>query len=384
MPELTRDRKRHLAAYRFFKALVGPYMKRLFRMTPLSAPQLKGPYLVYANHNADLDPVLLGLSFKEHIYFVASEHVYRAGFASKLLKRYFDPISRLKGSSDASAVKEILRRLRAGFNVCIFAEGNRSFDGRTCPILPTSGKLAKICGVPLVTYKFEGGYFTTPRWAFTMRHGRMRGYVVNIYSPEQLAAMGVNEINEAIAADLYEDAYARQAEERIPFRGKRLAEGLEAALYICPQCGRINTLQSRGDAFFCGCGLNARYDEYGQLHGAPFGSVAQWDDFQRQRLPEIAAALGDEAAFGDESVRLVRILDGHRSEPIYSGPIAMYRDRIELGEITLPISELSDMALYGRANIALTCGGKHYDIVSDPPFCGRKYLELYQQLKTKG
>ena len=383
MPDLTKEYKRHLSAYRFFKALVMPYMKWLFQMTSLPAPELKGPYLVYANHNADLDPVLLSFSFKEHIYFVASEHVYRAGFASRLLKRYFDPISRLKGSSDVGAVKEIMRRLQAGYNVCIFAEGNRSFDGRTCPILPTSGKLAKICGVPLVTYKFEGGYFTTPRWAFTIRRGKMRGSVVNVYSPEQLAAMSVNEINDAIAADLYEDAYARQAQQMIPFRGRRLAEGLEAALYICPQCGRINTLRSRDDMLFCDCGLNVKYDEYGQLQGAPFTSVTQWNDFQREKLPKIVATLGDEAAFGDGEVRLVQIFDGHRSEQIYSGRIAMHRDRIELGDITFPISELSDMALYGRANIALTCGGKHYDIVSDPPFCGRKYLELYQLLKAK-
>lgn len=383
MPDLNKDYKRHLLAYRFFRALVKPFMKWLFKMTPLPAPDLKGPYLVYANHNADLDPVLLSFSFKEQIYFVASEHVYRAGFASRLLKRYFDPISRLKGSSDTAAVKEILRRFRAGHNVCIFAEGNRSFDGQTCPILPTSGKLAKICGVPMVTYKFEGGYFTTPRWAFTIRRGSMRGSVVNIYSPKQLAAMSVDQINDAIAADLYEDAYARQAQQRVRFQGKRLAEGLEAALYLCPQCARIGTLKSRDDAFYCDCGLHVRYDEYGDLHGGPFASVTQWDDWQREKLPKIAVGLGDEAAFRDANVRLVQIFDGHRSEQIYCGPVVLYRNRIELGDITFSMSELSDMALYGRANIALTCGGKHYDIVSDPPFCGRKYLELYRQFKTK-
>jgi 1-acyl-sn-glycerol-3-phosphate acyltransferase len=50
-----------------------------------------------ANHNTDLDPALLALSFPYHMYFVASEHVFRKGFVSWLLKYFFAPISRTRG-----------------------------------------------------------------------------------------------------------------------------------------------------------------------------------------------------------------------------------------------------------------------------------------------
>lgn len=383
MSNFMKYHKRHERAYKIVMTLVTPFLKWRFKIQSEPAPKIAGPYLVYANHNADLDPVLLQMSFKDMIYFVASEHIFRAGFASRLLVRYFDPISRLKGSSDMKTVREVIRRLKKGMRVCIFAEGNRSFNGLTCSIPSSTGKLAKLSGVPLVTYKFEGGYFTTPRWAYSLRRGRIRGYVVNVYSAEQLRTMSSDEINEAIAADLFEDAYARQAVEKIEFKGKRLAEGLETALFICPNCEQIDSLRSYNDEFSCECGLNGSYDEYGYLNNVPFTTVTEWDEWQQQQLAKIASNLGNKTAFTDNNIKLLSIKDDYKSELVDSGSgtLAMYHDRIGCGNLTFWINEISEMALYGRSNITFTCSNKHYVITSDSSFCGRKYLELYNLLK---
>lgn len=381
MPNIDKARRRHLRAYRFFKPLLAPFFRWRFNIQSVPAPDIQGPCLVIANHNADLDAVLIHLSFSDLLYFVASEHIFRAGLASRFIKRYFDPISRLKGSTDMSTVLDIMRRLKAGMKVCIFAEGNRSFNGLTCPITPATGRLARLCGVPLVTYKFEGGYLTTPRWANTLRRGRMKGFTVNVYPPELLNEMSDDEVNAAIAGDLYEDAYARQSAEKTRFKGKRLAEGLERSLFICPACERVGTLHSRGNEFLCDCGLRAVYDEYGCLNGAPYETVTGWDAWQGKKLAHIAAGLDDTPAFEDPSVRLFKVTNRHTSEALYEGPAAMYRDRLSLGGLSFPIPDISDMAVYGKANVAWTCGGVHYEMKADPPFCGRKYTELYQMLK---
>lgn len=381
-----KDHKRHVRTYRILKKPLAPFFKWLFKFQPQPAPAISGPYLVYANHNGDLDPVLIHLSFEELLYFVASEHIFRVGLASRLLRRYFDPISRLKGSTDMSTVRDIMRRLKNGMNVCIFAEGNRSFNGLTGKIPSSIGKLAKACKVPLITYKFEGGYFTTPRWAYTMRRGRMRGYVVNLYTVDQLKEMSVDEVDAAIVADLFEDAYARQAVERVAFKGKRLAEGLDTALFLCPQCEQIGTLHSKNNLFYCDCGLKARYDEYGYLSGAPYSTITQWDLWQLEKLAEIATDLGSEPAFCDSDIKLIQILADHKSEDVHagSGALAMYRDRMVCGALTFAMKDISEMAIYGRSNIAFTCNSKHYVITSKASFCGRKYLELYEQLKAMG
>ncbi len=381
MTDTQKAYRRHARTFRVIKPLVAPFFRWRFNIRALPAPDIKGPCLVLANHNSDLDAVLIHLSFGSLLYFVASEHIFRAGFLSRLLTRYFDPISRLKGGTDIITVRKILRRLRDGKKVCIFAEGNRSFNGLTCPIPPSTGKLARYCGVPLVTYKLEGGYLTTPRWADTMRRGLMKGYAVNVYSPEQLKLMSDEEVNAAISADLYEDAYARQADEKIRFKGRRLAQGLERALFLCPQCEGIGTLRSQNNEFSCSCGLRAVYDEYGYLSGAPYRTVTEWDASQHDRLAEIASALGDQPAFLDNQVRLLRVYPDHVSELLFQGPACMYRDRIELGSHCFSIRDIGNMAIYGKANLAFSTNSAHYEIKADPPFCGRKYLELYNILK---
>ena len=58
----------------------------------------------------------------------------------------------------------VMRRLRKGGSVAIFAEGNRSFNGLTGDILPATGKLARSSGASLVTFRFSGGYLSSPRW----------------------------------------------------------------------------------------------------------------------------------------------------------------------------------------------------------------------------
>lgn len=381
MPEKQKVYRRHMRAFRVIKPLVTPFFRWRFNIRALPAPSIEGPCLVVANHNSDLDATLIHLSFNSLLYFVASEHIFRFGLLSRLLVRYFDPISRLKGSTDMSTVMKIIRRLRDGKKICIFAEGNRSFNGLTCPIPSSTGKLARYCGVPLITYKFEGGYLTTPRWADTMRRGRMKGYPVNVYSPQQLKAMSDDEVNAAITLDLYEDAYARQAKEKVRFKGKRLAKGLEQALYLCPQCGRFGELHSHGNVFSCTCGLRAEYDEYGFLHGSPYRTVTEWDAWQHDKLALIASELGESPAFTDQKARLLRVRSDHTSELLQEGSLSMYRDRIELGDRVFLIRDIGDMAIYGKANIAFYVNPEHFEIKADSPFCGRKYLDLYNILK---
>jgi 1-acyl-sn-glycerol-3-phosphate acyltransferase len=382
MKGTDKARKRHLRAFKVLSAVVRPIFYRLFRYTPVPVTGVEGPFLVFSNHNADLDAVLVSLAFKEQMYFVASEHIFRKGFLSKLLVRYLDPISRLKGGTEASSAMEMLRRLRRGCNICVFAEGDRSFNGLTFPIPPATGKLAKAAGVPVITFKLEGGYLTTPRWGKKMRHGKMLSYTVNVYSPEQLKSMSADEVNRALALDLFEDAYARQEQEPVRFKGKDRAEWLETALYLCPNCGRSGTLRSHKNEFFCDCGLHAEFTEYGYLEGnTPYRTVTEWDAWQIGRLDEIVKEKNSAPVFTDANVRLVRVLPDHKDEQIAQGILTMYREYIECGGTKLYISDISAMAVYGRANVTFTHREGHYEILGAPPFCGRKYFQLFELLK---
>ena len=185
-----RKYKHHKRFWKFIRVVAKPFIKILFKFEYEIAPAIKGPYLVVSNHTTDLDPAFLGISFPPQMYFVASEHVYRSGILGVFLKWAFEPIAKIKGSSDAATVLKMLRYLRSGKNVCLFPEGNRSFNGKTGEIIEATGKLVKASNASLVTYKITGGYFTTPRWGKGIRKGKVTGKVVKVYSPEEIKKNG--------------------------------------------------------------------------------------------------------------------------------------------------------------------------------------------------
>lgn len=376
--------KRHTFIYKVLRFLLSPFVKIKFAFKYKPIPNLKPPYIVLSNHNMDFDPILLGVSFPQFMYFVASEHIYRWGTASKLLNWCFSPIARIKGTTDARTVLEVLRRLRAGLNICIFAEGNRSFNGLTCDILPSTAKLVKASGASLVTFKLEGGYFTSPRWSTSLRRGRMLGYAAGVYSAQELSSMTVAQVDAIIKKDLYEDAYERQKDNSVRFIGKRLAEELETALYVCPNCKNIGTMHSKDNLLKCECGLEAIYTEYGYLEGTslPFSTITQWDAWQTEELLQRAHCAGEEPIVSDVEQSLLCVNPGVSSSLVAKDALKMFKDRLICGDIGFTFSEISDMAIYGQSTLIFTTDkGIHYEIKSDHPRSATKYLLLFHHLK---
>jgi len=234
-----KERQRHIFFYKLVRPFVIAFLWLKFGYRFQTARHLPGTYIVLANHTTDYDPVFVAASFPEQMYFVGSEHIARWKRFYKTLNYVFAPIMRPKGSLAGSTVMDILRKVRSGANVCVFAEGVRSWDGVSSPIMPSTGSLIKSAKCGLVTYKIVGGYFTSPMWSGSnTRRGYTYGAPVRVYEKEELAKMTVDEINQLIVTDLYEDAYARQLEQPRRYKGKGLAERMENLVFICPACGK--------------------------------------------------------------------------------------------------------------------------------------------------
>ena len=198
MDEYERHRKNWKYLHAFFHAFIPP----LFNMT-YEPIEVEGPILLVPNHVTAWDPLLVAMSLKnKQIYYVASEHLFRLGKATDLLNHLVAPIPRRKGTTGADTAKTMLRHLKNGRSVCVFAEGAQTFDGRTMPIFPATAKLAKRSGATLVTYRIEGGYLSWPRWASNLRRGAVHGHPVGVYSPEQLKTMTPAEIKALIERDI--------------------------------------------------------------------------------------------------------------------------------------------------------------------------------------
>ncbi|MCR5336373.1 MAG: 1-acyl-sn-glycerol-3-phosphate acyltransferase [Synergistes sp.] len=370
----------HKAVYSIIRAIVRPYIRHKYRFTTDMIPDLKEPYLMLSNHTTEEDMLFTGTAGRKHMYFVCGEHLLRNRVYGKPLRILADPIAVPKGGATLSAVKEILNRLKAGFNVCMFPEGKRSFHGETIPSPESLGKLVKMAGCALVTYRIRGGYFTYPRWARdNHRKGHAEGKVVGIYSPDQLKEMTAKEITDIINRDTYENAYETQRREQWIYTGKNRAEGLEKVLFICPSCGGMDTISTDGDAFSCTCGLRGVYDDYGFLKGEklPFDNVLSWMRWIEPEYDRFVSRHGeDDLLFTEQDVLLYQMLDNYQNESILTGTLHVFNNRMTVEgtgsseDKTEPgyefcfrdISALS--ILYGNI-LLFTYKGKYYGLTGD-------------------
>lgn len=375
------NRKRHVLFYKLVRPLVIVFLKITFGYSYKKAKKLPEHYIVISNHATDFDPLFVAASFPEQMYFVGSEHIARWKRIYKLLKYIFAPIMRPKGASAGATVIDIIKHVKRGANVCLFAEGVRTWDGVTCPIAPSTAKMVQRLGCGLVTYKIVGGYFASPMWGgASIRRGYIHGEPVNVYTKEQLKSMTVDEIYAAMTADLYEDAYARQLESPKKYRGKGLAEHMERLLFICPKCGKMDCFRSQGDTVSCEeCGLTFRYTEYGMLEGAPFKTVKELSDWQKERICEdVANGVVYEAPMATLST-----VKDHLEMPVTKGAMSISGDVLRCGEMEFALSDISDLAMHGQRAIVFTADKTYYELIPEQGTNALKFFLFYMECKNR-
>ncbi|MCL2264477.1 MAG: 1-acyl-sn-glycerol-3-phosphate acyltransferase [Treponema sp.] len=391
-----KGKKRHEFFYIMGWHLLHRLLARKFNFDYDNIKVEYSPYIVVANHLTNWDPLLAGLSFRKPMYYVASDHILRKGFISKLLKFAVSPIARVKTAQETQTVISIFRRLKENCNICIFAEGATSFDGETGEMQPSIGKLIKRSGVALVTYRFKGSYLTFPRWARFPHRGKMQGRLVQIYSPEKIASMSEEEIYIAVKNDIYINAYDEQEKNPIAFKGKKTAECLETVLYCCPKCRLFGTLKSRGDILSCTCGFKVRYNEYCYFEipesgeRPPFKTIFDWVKWERNEIKNLAQreTESDIPVTEDDDQELYEIIRASKSALVAKGKLCMYRDRLsviaESGEkYEFALDKIIDMSVITMKTIVFAVEHKIFEIHSKRPRSALKYTDMHKIFSTK-
>ena len=373
-------KRRHLIFYAFVRPLVIAFTKLRFGFRYKKAENLPEKYIVLSNHLTDYDLLFLAASFKRQMYFVGSEHIARWKIYW-LLKYAFEPIMRHKGAPATAAIMDILRKVRQGANVCMFAEGVRSWDGVTCPIQPATAKLIKTAGCGLVTYRLTGGYFASPMWSgASVRRGEVYGEPVRVFTAEEIRALSADEIYEIIVTDLYEDAYARQLKDPKPYRGKNLAVGLENVLFRCPECDGIDTFSSSGNTVSCkNCGMTLQYDIYGMLDSSKFPTVKALADWQKQKVQrDIEAGI----SYTAENC-ILKLIQKHEETILLQGAVIMTAEALQCGDMVFPMAQIADLAMHGQRTMVFTIDGKYYELRVGAGFNALKFMQYYNGCKEK-
>lgn len=109
----------------------------------------KGAAIIVSNHVSNWDPIVVGISFKRPIYFMAKAEL----FENKFLARIFTwlnafPVKR--GSADRAAIRNALQVLEEGKVLGIFPEGRRNKTGEELEAQNGAAMLALKTNAPII------------------------------------------------------------------------------------------------------------------------------------------------------------------------------------------------------------------------------------------
>jgi 1-acyl-sn-glycerol-3-phosphate acyltransferase len=88
----------------------------------------EGPVILASNHQSYFDPPLVGICSRRAVYYLARKTLLDIPMLGPLLP-FINVIPVDRDGNDMSALKKIIRLVRAGSGVVLFPEGTRSPDG---------------------------------------------------------------------------------------------------------------------------------------------------------------------------------------------------------------------------------------------------------------
>ncbi|HAJ57823.1 MAG TPA: 1-acyl-sn-glycerol-3-phosphate acyltransferase [Candidatus Omnitrophica bacterium] len=133
----------------------------------------KGAFIIAGNHVSFLDPVVFGVACSRQLNYLARDTLFRNKLFRWLLKAvHVIPLKR--NAADIGALKEALRRLKAGQGLLLFPEGTRSTDGRLGPGHHGVGFLARKSGVPVVPVYSKGAEIAMPKGSRSIKPAHIR------------------------------------------------------------------------------------------------------------------------------------------------------------------------------------------------------------------
>ena len=144
-----------------FSRLAGRLFFR-FRVVHRERMIQSGPVILAMNHQSYLDPPLAGITCDRAIYFLTRRTLLDVPLLGWLLAK-LNVIPVNQEGVDRSAIKALIRVLKAGNGVLLFPEGSRTLDGKLQPAEPGLGLVIAKTLAPVVPMRIFGAHEAMPR-----------------------------------------------------------------------------------------------------------------------------------------------------------------------------------------------------------------------------
>jgi hypothetical protein len=313
--------------------------------------------------------------------------MFQNKFIGKLIKFLVAPIPKEKNNkSDISAVRNCLKIAKENGSICIFPEGNRTFDGRLCNVEDSIVRLVKHLKKPLIICNIVGGYGTDPRWSNAKRKGKLEVEIKKIYPYNEIKDMDNDALYNEIIENLTVDEFSLNAK----FKSKKRAECLESILHICPVCKKEHTLYSKGNILFCSnCKNKVVYNEDLTFscdnNDFSFKYVHEWYDYQVELLKK--QKFEEKQLIYKDTVAVYKPRLNKKREFLGEGVISFFEDMLQFdfnkSKMQFSLDEVDDITLIGNKIMDVYINNVTYRIIGQHKTNLIKYMHMFYILKEK-
>ncbi len=378
-------RARHQFYNTLGKILVRPILHLAFGF------KVKGKYkiqkgervIVLSNHQANLDPIFVEFSFNKHLIPVGTDTICH-GLRGKLLKHCFGFITKRKGETDIQATAHMTEVVKEGGNLLFFPEGNRSYAEFQFFISPNLPAMLKNFKSTIILYNLHGGTGCYPRWKGEQRiKGNFYGEIKRVLKYDEYKDMSNEELYKIIVDNLR--VFDSESGEK--FHSKYRAQYLEKMLFVCPKCGGVSTLKSKGVDVFCSsCGLKVEYTE--DLHlksndpDFKFHILNDWYQFQKKWMLNYEVK-ENSVIFQDRGITCYLSDPNKARRPIYEGKIILTDKELVMGSKKFALTKIAGSSPISGLRFSFTYDDHQYVVVGKGRFNPLKYVLAFHKLDTK-
>lgn len=266
--------------FRFYYFLCGVHVKAVNKVGKLPEPAI-----VLCNHGSFIDFIFAATllrKFKPHFI------IARLYFYNKYLRWLLQKVGGFPKSMfalDAESTKNCITVLKSREILAMMPEARLSTAGRFEDIQDSTYSFIKKSAVPVYTVKLNGDYLADPKWGKGFRRGSVVEAELDIlYTADEVKNLSLKEIKTGVEERLYYDEFEWLSKRpNLKYRSRRIAEGLENILTICPVCHQRHVIKTHKANVFCEkCGYLTSVDNrYAFTDNFKFKNLAEWYDWQK-------------------------------------------------------------------------------------------------------
>ena len=339
--------------------------------------------IVLANHQTDLDPILIRLSFNRFLYTVATDNIFSNPKTVKWLTR-LGAIPKRKGLIDIKSTMAMSTIAEHGGSLLLFPEGNRCYAEFQFYIADNFAKLLKSLKATIVLFNLHGGFGTMPRFGSKKRRkGPFFGRIKKVIKYKDYE----NLTDEELTVVVREYLEQFDVDDMHLYKSNARAEYLERMYFVCPKCGDIHSLRSEGNILKCDkCGLEVEYTENLQLRSDDkdfnFVKLNDWYEYQKQWVRDYEVKKG-EVIFEDDDVTLTLSNPYQNKELLSEGHLSLTDEKLTVGDVSFNIHDIVVASPVSGRNLCVTIKEDNYVIRGQERFNALKYVLMFNKLETR-